>query len=123
MRLVTFRRFAFVAVIAVMEPLWGHWAALPRLVVEASTGTVPAHAEIATAAVPSFRQHVEAVWRASKERPATSRSLAALAFLAVLSLLRPTPWRTLITAQPAPPALARRRHVIALRAPPAPRSA
>lgn len=121
MRLVTLRRFAFVAVIAVMEPLWGHWAALPRLVVEASTETVPAHAEIGTAAIPSFRQHVEAAWRGSKEQPATSRSVMALAVLAVLSLLRPTPWRTLVTARPAPPALARRRHVIALRAPPAPR--
>lgn len=119
MRLAIFRRFALVAVIALLEPLWGHWASVPSVVVEASSGSVPAHAEIGTATVPTFRQHVEAAWRASNVRPEPGRVLVALAVLGLLSLLRLTPSTTLPSARRAAPSRARRRHVIALRAPPA----
>lgn len=118
MRLAILRRFALVAVIALLEPLWGHWASVPSVVVEASTGSVLAHAELGTTTVPTFRQHVEAAWRGSNARPEPGRALVALALLGLLSLLGLTPWTTLTAARPAP-SLARRRHVIALRAPPA----
>ena len=117
MRLAILRRFALVAFIALLEPLWGHWASVPSVVIEASSESLLAHPEIGTATVPTFRQHVEAAWRASNDRPDPGRVLVILAVLGLLSFLRLTPW-TALTARSAP-SLACRRHVIALRAPPA----
>lgn len=119
MRLAVLRRFALVAVIALLEPLWGHWASVPSVRVEASSGTVSVHPVVGVATVPTFRQHVEAAWRASNARPEPGRTLVTLAVLAVLALLARIPWTSLTAALSARMSLTRRRHVIALRAPPA----
>ena len=115
----TVRRFALVAVMVVLVTLSGRPSVVDRAVgttdaalVRIVSGTPPA--------APAIRRHVAPGGWILGSRVDHGRTLLALAVLAMLSLLRPLPWSTLDPLRSAPSSLTRRRHVIALRAPPVP---
>jgi hypothetical protein len=113
----TVRRFALVAALVLLAPLWCRPATVARagegptpvLVRVDPTGTIPASA---------IRRHASVGWSTAGLRPLTGRSLLAVVVIALLSLFRLVRWATLDPLRSAPSALAPRRHVIALRAPP-----
>lgn len=112
----TARRFALVAVLVLLGPAWCQ----PALVAGAadSAGTeVVRLAPTGSAPAPAIRR-TSAGWWLYGSRPDLGRALVALTAVVLLSLLRPVPWSTLQAVRAAPSALARRRHVISLRAPP-----
>lgn len=119
MRLATFRRFAFVAIFALLEPLWGHSATTSTIADEASGASPLTHLSIGTAPVQTSRQHLEDAWQATSSRLDQSRVAVVLSVGALLWLLRLIPWTVLASVLTAGSSLIRRRYVIALRAPPA----
>ena len=117
----TVRRFALVAAMVLLVPVWSRMADAAATVVP-SDGVFVSLAATDAVPAPAVRRHVAGVWRLSAQRPEHGRSLVALAFVALLSLLRPVRWDALGAARSAPSPLVRRRHVISLRAPPLPTS-
>lgn len=115
----TIRRFAFVAAILLLAPAWCRPAAVAETL-ERSGRTLVGLAPAGAGAVPAIRRHTAGGWWTSAARTDLGRSLAAVGLLALLSLTTLMPWATLEAVRTAPSSLARRRHVIALRAPPRP---
>jgi hypothetical protein len=71
-------------------------------------------------AAPAIRRHVGGGWWAAAARTDRGRRLPALAVLALVSLQLSASWTSFEERRSAPSPLLRRRHVIALRAPPLP---
>ena len=117
MRSATVRRFAFVAALLLMAPVWC------RSSLAAGAVEVPGHVLAGltrgdTGTLPAIRRHdAGGVW-SGRARPEQSRKLFAFGLLALLSFVRLVPWATVEVVRTAPSALGRRRHVISLRAPP-----
>jgi hypothetical protein len=113
----TVRRFAFVAALLLLTPVWCRSSLAP--------GAAQRPGEVLSAliqgdagALPAIRRHdAGGVWNA-RVRPEHGRKLFALGLLALLSLIRLVPWATVEAVLTSPSALGRRRHVISLRAPP-----
>jgi hypothetical protein len=117
MRSATVRRFAFVAALLLLAPVWcqsslaSRAVALPGHVLSGLSG-----GDAGT--LPAIRRHdAGGVWSA-RVRPEHSRKLFAVGLLALLSFIRLVPWATVSAVLMAPSPLGRRRYVISLRAPP-----
>jgi hypothetical protein len=110
----TARRFALVAGMVLLASLGGlPGSTLGR--VERSDGDLASPATSALAPVPAIRRHgAPASWPQQSQ----ARGLLAVAAAALLVLARLAPWGAVAAVQLAPSPLARRRHAIALRAPP-----
>ena len=115
----TIRRFAFVAAILLLAPAWCRPAAVAEALERPGQALVGL-AAAGAGTVPAIRRHAAGAWWTTAARADHGRSLAALGLLALLSLARLVPWATLEVVSTAPSSLARRRHVISLRAPPRP---
>ena len=72
------------------------------------------------ASAPSIRRQASGGWWVTGTRVDPGRTLLALGIVVLLSLLRLVRWDTIDAARSAPSPLVRRRHAIALRAPPPP---
>lgn len=113
----TVRRFALVAALLLLSPVWCR-SSLVSGPVHVPEQLLSAFSRGDAGDLPAIRrQDAGGVWSA-RARPEHSRKLFAFGLLALLSLIRLVPWATVESALMAPPALGRRRHVISLRAPP-----
>jgi hypothetical protein len=111
------RRFAFVAALLLLAPIWCRPSAVVQVIDQpglSMVGLAPAGA----GTVPAIRRQATGAWWTAASRPDHGRSLAAIGLVALFALVGLTPWGTLVAASTAPASLGRRRHVIALRAPP-----
>jgi hypothetical protein len=113
----TVRRFAFVAALLLLAPVWcsSSWAS--------SAAEVPGHVLAGLSrgndgTLPAIRRHDGGGLWSARVRPEQSRKLFALGLLILLSLIRLAPWASVEAILLAPSPLGRRRHVISLRAPP-----
>ena len=112
----TVRRFVLVAAVLLLAPVWSR----PLVVASA----VVTHPEVGMATggaahAPAIRRHTAGGWWLHGPHEEQSRSLVVLAVLGLLSsLLRRVPWVTLASVASVSSSLVRRRHAIALRAPP-----
>ena len=111
------RRFAFVAALLLLAPIWCRPSAVAEALDSpglATVGLSPAGA----GAVPAIRRQGTGSWWTAAVRYDNGRSLAAVGLGALFSLLGLLPWATLVSTSALSPSLGRRRHVISLRAPP-----
>ena len=113
----TSRRFALVAVILLLAPVWCRPSAA-KTALEATGLAVVGLAPAGAGSIPAIRRHAANGWSRLVARADHGRAMAALGLLGLLSLLGQTPWATLRAVPAAPSPLGRRRHVISLRAPP-----
>ena len=113
----TIRRFAIVAAILLLSPVWCRSTVANRALETPGLALVGL-VRGATGSVPAIRRQAGDGWSRAVARPDHGRAVAALGLLGLLSLLGLTPWATLRTVPAAPSSLGRRRHVISLRAPP-----
>ena len=113
----TIRRFALVAAMLLLVPVWCRPSVVERAL-EASGLAVVGLAPGGAGSVPAIRRHAGDGWSRAAARPDHGRTVAALGLLGLLSLMGLVPWATLRSVLAAPSLLGRRRHVISLRAPP-----
>ena len=113
----TTRRFALVAAVLLLAPAWCRPPVAQRAV-EAPGLAVVGLAPGGPGAVPALRRHAADGWSRAGARLDHGRTVGALGLLGLLSLIGLAPWATLLAVLAAQPSLARRRHVISLRAPP-----
>ncbi len=113
----TVRRFVLAAALVLLAPVWSQTsvvagaAGTPDLV---SVGLAPA----GNTGTVATRRHPTAGWWVQGSRPDAGRVLVTLAMVALVSALRAGLWSLFEAVRTAASALGRRRHVIALRAPP-----
>ena len=112
----TTRRFALVAAILLLAPVWCRPSVAPRAV-HASGLAVVGLAPAGAGSVPAIRRAADG-WSRAVARPDHGRTVATLGLLGLLSLIGLSPWATVRALLAAPSPLGRRRHVISLRAPP-----
>ncbi len=115
MESATARRFALVAVILLLAPVWCRPSFAQRAV-ETPGLAVAGMAPAGSASFPVIRRHVGDGWSRASGSLDHGRTVAALG-PGLLSMGLAL-WATLLAVLAAPPSLARRRHVISLRAPP-----
>ena len=114
----TIRRFGLVVAIVLLAPGWSQTSVVARAV-RTRESLFVALAPAGTAPTPAIRRHTSAGWWVHGSKPDPSgRDTLALAVVALLSLLGLVPWARQEAVRSAPSALTRRRHGIALRAPP-----
>lgn len=116
MRSATIRRFAIVAAMLLLVPLWSQPSTADRVLDRPGQALVTV-APGPGATVPAIRRQAAGSWWAAA-RADHGRTLVALGLLGMLALPSLAPWATVRAALVAPPPLGRRRHVISLRAPP-----
>ena len=113
----TLRRFALVAAILLLAPVWCRPSvadAAPR-----EPGPVLARmAKSGASAIPAIRRQAAGSLRSAGARPDHGRILVAWGLLGLLALIALAPWATLRAVRAAPSPCGRRRHLISLRAPP-----
>ena len=114
----TFRRFALVAAMVLLAPFWCRPSVVVRAVSSPGTMLVGLATD-GTPATPAIRRQTAGAWGMAG-RFEQGRRLLAVGVVALLSLLLVGPWSVLQTLRSAPSSLVRRRHAIALRAPPLP---
>jgi hypothetical protein len=117
MKSATVRRFALVAALLLLAPVWGRSTLASRAV------EVPGHVLAGLSrgdpgTLPAIRRHDGGGLWSARARPEHSRKLFAIGLLALLSLIRLVTWATVDAIRTAPSPLGRRRHIISLRAPP-----
>jgi hypothetical protein len=115
----TIRRFALVAAMLLLVPVWSQPPAADRALDrrgQALVSLAPGHG----ASLPAIRRQSAGSWWAAAARADHGRTMVALGLIGILSLLSLAPWAMVRAALVAPPPLGRRRHVISLRAPPLP---
>ena len=113
----TVRRFALVAAVLLLAPVW--YRPLAVGVTHAAHPVTVGLAPGGGAQAPAIRRHAPGGgWWLHGPREEQGRKLAVLAVLGLVSLLSLVPWATATTARSAPSSLVRRRHTISLRAPP-----
>lgn len=111
------RRFAFVAALLLLAPIWCRPSAVAEALDPpglAMVGLTPAGA----GTVPAIRRQATGAWWTAASRPDHGRNLAVAGLLALFAVAGLTPCATLVAIRSAPASLGRRRHVISLRAPP-----
>ena len=113
----TTRRFALVAAILLLAPVWCRPSVAQRAA-EAPGPAVVGLAPGGPGSVPAIRRHAADGWSRAGARLDHGRTVGALGLLGLLSLMGLVPWATLRSVLAAPPSVGRRRHVISLRAPP-----
>ena len=113
----TIRRFALVAAILLLAPVWCRPSVAQRAL-EAPGLAVVGLAPAGAASVPAIRRHAADGWSRGGARLDHGRTVAALSIIGLLSLLGLTPWATLRAVPAVRSPLGRRRHIISLRAPP-----
>ena len=112
----TIRRFALVAAMVLLAPIWCRPAAVVTPLKSAGApliGLAPTGGS-STPDIP--RSGVAGWWTAS--RTDYARGPVAVGVVALLALLTLAGWAPLVAMRSSPSPLIRRRHVIALRAPP-----
>jgi hypothetical protein len=117
MRSATVRRFAFVAALLLLAPVWCR-SSLATGVADASGHVLAGLNRADAGALPAIRRHDSGGLWVVRAGPEHSRKLFALGLLALLSLVGLVPWATVEASLTAPSPLGRRRHVISLRGPP-----
>jgi len=119
MRYATIRRFALMAAVVLLAPTWCRpSAALP---VQESAGVLLIGlAPSGGSSTPAIRRSAVAGWWMAASRADHGRSGLAGGVVALLSLLTVARWAPMAAMRSVPSPLIRRRHVIALRAPPSP---
>jgi hypothetical protein len=113
----TTRRFALLAAILLLVPVWCRPSVahpVPKSPGLAVVGLAPG----GPGAAPAIRRHAANGWSRAVARVDQGRTLAALGLLGLLALIGLAPWTALHAVPAAPSPLGRRRHVISLRAPP-----
>lgn len=113
----TTRRFALVAAILLLAPVWCR-SSVPHTSLEASGLAVVGLAPGGAGSVSAIRRHAADGWSRAAARPDQGRTAAALSLVGLLALMGLSPWATVRALLAAPSPLGRRRHVISLRAPP-----
>lgn len=111
----TIRRFALVAAVVLLAPIWCR----PSAVVPTpdSSGVVLVGlAPTGGTSTPAIRRSAVGWWWTTASRADDGPHSAGV--IALLALLTLAGWTPLVAVRSAPSPLARRRHVIALRAPP-----
>ena len=108
----TIRRFAFVAALLLVAPISCQASVAVRAVKSSGVLVVGVTPRSGPAA-PAIRRHASPAWW-------MAGGLVAVGVFALLSLLALAGWSPLRVVWSAPSPLTRRRHVIALRAPPLP---
>ena len=112
----TIRRIAFVATILLLTPVWCRSPAAV-MVVDTVGSALANLAPGGGGPVPAIRRQPTGAWTAGA-RTDQGRTVAALGLLSVLALMALAPWATVRAELASHPSRGRRRHVIALRAPP-----
>ncbi len=115
----TIRRLALVAAVVLLAPLWCRPSVVVRAVQVPGSMVVGLASDGAPAA-PAIRRQAAGAWSIVGLRTDLGRRLLSVGVVALLSLLVVGPWSVLESRRSAPSPLARRRHAIALRAPPLP---
>jgi len=112
----TIRRFALVAALLLLAPI----SCRPSVVVRAAENSVfvVGLTRSGGSAAPAIRRHTSTGWWMVASRADHGRDLMAVGVVALLSLLTLAGWGRVAAVRAAPSPLSRRRHVIALRAPP-----
>ena len=121
----TIRRLASVAAVVLVALVWCRPAGLAGLAgladgVQASDRPLVAQALGGTGAAPAVIRQSHAGWWLHGTRPDHGKGPFVAALFALVLLVCPVPWGRPNGPRSAPSSLARRRHVIALRAPPLP---
>ena len=111
------RRLALVAAILLLVPLWSRPSTAARSV-DSTAAAVVRVAPTAAASSPAIRRQASGGWWVTGTRLDPGRTLLGLGLVVLLSLLRVVRWDTIDAARWALSPLVRRRHIIALRAPP-----
>ncbi len=111
----TARRFALVAVIALLAPLW--WQPVTGSVELAGT-VVLRIAAPAPSPAPAIRRNVSTGPWVFGSRPLQGRLVVAALLMALVALVPVGPWTGVVAVGAGPSSLIRRRHAISLRAPP-----
>lgn len=111
------RRFAFVAALLLLAPIWCRPSAVAEVLDQPGLSMVGLTLAGA-GTVPAIRRQAAGAWWTAASRPDHGRSMAAIGLLILLALVRLTAWASLVAVTTARPSLGRRRHVISLRAPP-----
>jgi hypothetical protein len=114
----TIRRFAFVAAMLLMAPVWSQAPAVARAG-DTTVGVVVGLTPGGAGGLPAIRRQDAGGGWASRARHDHGRCLLALGVLALVALVPYVPRTTFRTVLAAGSSLGRRRHVISLRAPPA----
>lgn len=113
----TTRRFALLAAILLLVPVWCRPSVAriaPDTPVQAVVGPAPA----GPGSAPAIRRLAGDGWPRAGARLDHGRIVAALGLVGALALMGLAAWATLLAVRAAPPSLGMRRHVISLRAPP-----
>ena len=113
----TTRRFALLAAILLLLPVWCR-PSVARTALETPSLAVVGLAPAGAGSVPAIRRLTGDGWPRAGARLDHGRAVATLGLAGALSLLGLTAWATFLAVRSAPPSLGRRRHVISLRAPP-----
>jgi len=119
MRSATIRRFALVAAMVMLAPLWCRPAAVISTL-ETSGALIVGVADAGATTAPAIRRQVTTGWWAAASRANQVRNLLVDGTLALLALFGVVLWARLVIRPGARSPLVRRRHIIALRAPPLP---
>jgi hypothetical protein len=113
----TTRRFAVLAAILLLVPVWCR-PSVAHTALNTHELAVVGLAPAGPGPVPAIRRLVGDGWPRAGARLDHGRAVAALGLAGVLSLMGLARWARLVAVRAAPPSLGRRRHVISLRAPP-----
>jgi hypothetical protein len=113
----TTRRFALLAVILLLVPVWCRQS-VAHTALDAHELAVIGLAPASPGSVPAIRRLAGDGWPRAGARLDHGRAVATLGLAGALSLIGLTAWATFLAVRSAPPSLGRRRHVISLRAPP-----
>lgn len=119
MRSATIRRLALVAAVVLLAPIWCRPAAVVPIL-DSSGAVLVGVAPTGGSSTPAIRRSPVAGWWVAASRSDHGRGPVAVGVVALLSILTLAGWAQLLPVRQAPSPLIRRRHVIALRAPPSP---
>ena len=113
----TTRRFALLAAILLLVPVWCQPSVAHRAL-ETHALAVVGLAPAGPGSVPAIRRLAADGWPRAGARLDHGRTMAALGLTGALALVGLAAWATLLAIRTARPSLGRRRHIISLRAPP-----
>lgn len=113
----TTRRFALLAAILLLVPVWCR-PSVAHTVLGSPAPAVVGLTPAGPGPGPAIRRLAGDGWPRAGARVDPGRTVAPLGLVGALSLMGLAAWATLLAVRAAPPSLGRRRHVISLRAPP-----
>ncbi len=117
MGFATIRRFALVAAMVLLAPVWCRPAVLVQPL-ESLRAPLAGLAPNGGSSMPAIRRSAVAGWWIAASRTDYGRGPVAVGVVALIALLTLAGWAPLLAMRSSPSPLVRRRHVIALRAPP-----